>query len=75
MEYTIFVVFGYCIYLLVVFRVAKNHSLAHYKRSCICFAYVIAPSAEANNVHSTMPVINISGASQVWTTNLSECTA
>lgn len=62
--------FGCCVY-----SGGKKYSFAYYKGSCICFACIIAPTAEANHVRSTMPVINISGARQVWTTSLSECMA
>lgn len=40
------------------------------EKAFICLACIIVPGAEAENDCNTMPVINISGARQVQTTNL-----
>lgn len=63
---TVFTVVALCL-------VAVNKLQAHrLEKAFICLACIIVPGAEAENDCDTMPVINISGARQVRTTNLTE---
>lgn len=59
------------LYLVVVLIVVSSKLQPHpLEKVFICIAYIIGHSAQAENDCDTIPVINISGARQVQTTNL-----